>query len=340
MALHATAQNQDKLVQKLAGQLCDSMSSKLASIDDVEKYFIVIVQSDSTFFKKMVQSPDFEALARSISSDVNTKGNPYAEAVERIIYYQQANCPFFEKYWSLSSPIKQSIQLVGDSTCRCMENSISEREKSFAIPETYLKYFQNCAVGAAKHINYAWKARLEFDLVKQPKVFDKQLVAYIFTKCTPMVKAFALGRASGLSSIRVSDLWLKTSKTIMHNALNNKLNDTLDKYFVTKKAFKKSYDELIRGRKILPEECGYSEKILKTKDSFAELFTFSSWKINKVLGQFRIEYDKDAFGKIKSIQFIEPKDIKNLNDLNAELAKYPPPPPPPMLPPPPPTGKN
>ena len=336
MALQVFAQTQNKLVQKLSEQLCDSMSSKLASVDDVEKYFNVIQQSDSSFFKKMLQSPDFENLARSISSDLNTKGNPYAEAVERIIDHQQANCPYFEKYWSLSSPIKPSIQLIGDSTCRCMEQSISEREKSFAIPETYLKNYNKCAMGAVKNINYALKARLDFDLVKHPEVFDKQLTAYIFTKCTPMVKAFALGRASGLSSIRVSNLWLKASKTIVHNALNNKLNDTLEQYFVSKKVFKKSYDELIKGRKIIPEDCGYREEILKTKNSFTELFTFSSWKISKVLGQFKVEYDKDAFGKIKSIVFIEPKDIGDLNERNAELAKYPPPPPPPF----PPMGKN
>ena len=69
MALQVFAQTQNKLVQKLSEQLCDSMSSKLASVDDVEKYFNVIQQSDSSFFKKMLQSPDFENLARSISSD-------------------------------------------------------------------------------------------------------------------------------------------------------------------------------------------------------------------------------------------------------------------------------
>jgi hypothetical protein len=331
------AQNQEKLIQKFTNELCDSLSAQLSTIDDLKKYIAVVDSFDHVFFKKTLKTPEFEQLVRLISNE-EPQFNPYMLAVERIVNANQANCSFFTKYFGLTEPVKKSIIQVGDSACNCMNLSLTERERKYADASMYTKNFQTCGISAIKFQPYTTQARIDFDLVKNPTAFDKQLSAYIFTKCRPIVASFALGRASGLR-INLSNLWLKSSKTLVNNALQNKLNDTLENVFISKKVFENSFIELIKGRKILPEECGYSQTFLKTKDAFVHLFTFSSWKVNKVAGQYKVEYDKDGFGKIKRVTFLEPKDISNLAELNAELAKFPPPPPPP---PPsfPPIGKN
>jgi hypothetical protein len=336
MAINAaSAQNKEQLAQKLATQLCENMSMQLDSIKTIKRYFEVIEKTDNDFFGELATTSDFDNLARLISDDSEPQLNPYARAIELIIETQQRNCPFFEKYWKLDKPITKSVSLIGDSTCRCMVQSLTARERGYTLPETYLNYYQSCGIGAIKFPVYTFQIRNDFDLVKNPTSFDSQLVAYTFTKCDAMVKAFTLGRASSLRSIKPFDMWLKASNIIVENVRNPAISDSLKKYFVNKKAFKQSFDVLVKGQKILPKELGYSQTFVKTQDLFIHTVTYHSWKTNKVVGQFKIEYDKNGFGKIKNIVFLEPNDIPNVKEFDAELAKYPPPPPPP-----PPVEKN
>lgn len=336
-------QTAEQLADNIAKAYCDSLSQNIPIFYDTEKY----AQVESYWDKKILtlKKQEFEDYLK-INGQLRPKDGLLKDSlIYKIAQKAVKGCDFYMAFFGKGSrniDIKPSLSEVGNRTCTCLELktiSMTTNEMFDFKQQEVMKYMQECSTQSSTL--FRDKLIKEYELKDNAAVqrYGNISAGYLFTNCPKFIKSVADPKTSKWAdflSWQIRKEYNKAGWNIV-NATKQKINDTLANQFSSNNSFKKALPELRKSEKLLKENpTAYifsRPKDIEEIDNRA-IHKFICRDDKKAIFQIIIEYESDAYGKVRTVKFISRNNIQNLKEIDEDIRTTPPPPPPPPLPPP------
>ncbi|WP_353485238.1 hypothetical protein, partial [Haliscomenobacter sp.] len=235
---------------------------------------------------------------------------------------------------SKNSDIKPALIELGQVVCTCLEQKAVTIENKLTYEQQ--DALRNQYLGECFQANlesYRSQLFLEYNIKDQSSIqkFGSISTGFFFTNCTPIIEANAQAKASIWGSgihLQRNRNYSKSAWTVV-NATKEKITDSLANQFINLQSFKDAKAGLAQAQVILKSNPrAYSmtrpKDETKKENRTTQIFNFIANK--KALFQLVIEYETDAYSKLRTVVFVPREKIKNLQELDKTLESSPPPP--------------
>jgi hypothetical protein len=336
------AQNADALGEKMGKNYCDSLTQHLPLVYDNEAYLKVEDDWDRKVFN--LNNPDVETYLRLTAQLKPENGALKKEAFLKIAQKAVKGCDFFMATLgkgSRNKDIKPSLIEVNDKVCTCLESKMGNTtyEEFFISKLQEATVMMQTCTANNNTIESREKIVKEYEIKDQAGSlrYGHLSAGYLFTHCSKFANMFAEQKAdkwAGILSVQIRKDYSRYAWKVV-NTIRKMSKDTIENQFIDSKRFYKSLSEILKAQYLLSEN-PYASCFTRPKDNeekskrAVQKFIFTN--DIKTLFVLVVEYDSDAYSKIRTLTVLTRQNIKNLKELDDEIKMAPPPPPPPPPP--------
>jgi hypothetical protein len=337
------SQNADTLGAQIGKNYCDSLTQDLPLVYNNEAYLKVEDKWDRKIF--MFDNPDIETYLKLNAQLKPKNGVLKSDVFLKIAQNAIKGCDFYMANFgkgSRNKDIKPSLIEVGDKSCTCLESKLQNM--------TYNEIFvskQNEAMGIMQECSGKSLLPLREKVLREYEIKDQASglrygnlsSGYLLTNCPKFVNMFSAQKAEKWAdniNWRIRRDYGEAAWNVV-NATKYKVKDTLSNQFINVESFKLALPELRKAEAQFKNYThAYSFRRPQDDEEIdnrtIQKFIFAD--AQKTLFQLVLEFETDAYGKLKSVIYVPRQKIKNLKELDEEIKMAPPPPR--FLPPPPP----
>ena len=335
------AQNAEALAANIAKTYCDSLTENIPLLYDAEQYAKVENYWDKKIF--ILKKQEIDEYLKLTGQFRPKNGLLKEEVIYNIAEKAVKGCAFYMGFYgkgSKNTDIKPSLTEVVNGTCTCIEQkttSMTSYEMFGSKQQEVMGFIQECS--SQSIVPLRDKIILEYAIKDKASIqrYGNISSGYLFISCPKFIKSVALAKVAtwaDLLSLRIRKEYNQAGWHIV-NATKQKINDTLTNQFSDNSRYKKALPELQKSEQLLKENpAAYiftrPNDIGEIKNRAIHEFICADNK--KVLFQIIIEYESDAYGKVRTVKFVPRNKIQNLMELDEDIRTTPAPP---LLPPPP-----